>query len=92
MHQPTAPIRSCFTSFRLCSQVTAEVKSRALILWKSAGELVGQVGVGGHLATIEVDGQRYIAFGGIARSLLFDPVVQAPPLMNENQGRMGSGA
>ena len=50
------------------------------------------VGVGGHFAAVEVDGEGDVAFVGEMLRLFLHPVVEAPPFVNDDDGRMRAGA
>lgn len=61
------------------------------ILREAAHELVGSLRVGGYFAAIKIDGEGNVALGGKIGCLLFDPVVESPPFMDDNQRRVWSG-
>jgi hypothetical protein len=49
-------------------------------------------GVIRNFAAIEIDGERNVSFGCISGGLVLDPVIQPPPLVNDDQRRMLPGA
>lgn len=63
----------------------------AAILRDAAHELVGGLRISGDFATVEINRERDVALAGEKRCLLFDPVVQSPPFMNDNDCGMDSG-
>lgn len=72
--------------------LTAKIAQHGGVDLAQGGLVCGQFRVAGPLAVIEIDGQRHIALGCTARGLLLDPVIPAPPLMEEDQGQMGTSA
>ena len=51
---------------------------------------MGHIGIGSDLAAVEINGEGDVAFVGEALGLLLDPVVDAPPFLNDDDGGMGS--
>jgi hypothetical protein len=58
--------------------------AHAAILGQAAHQLMRHVGIGGHLAAVEIDGEGDVAFAGEVLGLVFDPVVEAPPFVNDD--------
>jgi len=50
------------------------------------------LGIVGDFAAIEIDGQGNVTLGGVTGGFLLDPIVETPPLVNDDEGRMGTGA
>ena len=86
MHQPIAPMRSFFTLGCDCRNSKAACRSR---LARSSGTprmiSCASSGVVATFAAIEIDGQRHVALVGQLRGLLFHPVVQSPPFVNDDE-------
>lgn len=59
------------------------------ILRQAAHEFVGGFSVGGDFAAIEIDGEGDVALVGEMLRLLLDPVIETPPLVNDDEARVG---
>src|ERR1019366_7076882 len=66
----------------------AEVLGSAVFRY-SARQLVSLLGRGSDLAAIEINGKSHVALVGEFRCLLFHPVAQAPPFMDDHDPRKG---
>ena len=91
MHHPIAPMRSLFTLGR----GGEELKGRAqvapgAVFRQTTRQFMGHLRVLGDLAAIETDGQRDISLAGEFRRLLFHPVAEPPPFVNDDD--RGKGA